>query len=163
MYLQKVYDHILSYFRTQNNTPGHTLPGTVNSKFGDAKSEGTFDVEDLAMGMIRFDNGAVLHIEFSWASNIKSENRFVEPRGTKAGLKWKENEVEFFTEEDSQLLDIIPAGNTDGNGHRKNIKNFVDVLTEGAEPVFMPSQGVDMIKILCAIYESAEKGREVIL
>ena len=42
-----------------------------------------------------------------------------------------------------------------------NIKNFIDVLTEGAEPVFKPSQGVDMIKILCAIYESAKQGKEV--
>lgn len=134
-----------------------------NSKFGDANSEGTFDVEDLAMGMIRFDNGAVLQIEFSWASNIKEENRFVELRGTKAGLKWKDNEVEFFTEEDGQLLDIIPKGNIDTNGHKKNIRNFIDVLTEGAEPVFKPSQGVDMIKILCAIYESAEKGKEIVL
>ena len=136
---------------------------SVNSKFGDAKSEGTFDVEDLAMGMIRFDNGAVLQIEFSWASNIKSENRFVELRGTKAGLKWKENEVEFFTEEDGQLLDIKPTGNMNTDGHKMNIRNFIDVLTEGAEPVFKPSQGVDMIKILCAIYESAEKGREIVL
>lgn len=134
-----------------------------NSKFGDANSEGTFDVEDLAMGMIRFDNGAVLQIEFSWASNIKTENRFVELRGTKAGLKWKDNEVEFFTEEDGQLLDIIPTGNIDTNGHKKNIRNFIDVITEGAEPVFKPSQGVDMIKILCAIYESAKIGKEVVL
>ena len=134
-----------------------------NSKFGDKNAEGTFDVEDLAMGMIRFDNGAVLQIEFSWASNIKEENRFVELRGTKAGLKWKENEVEFFTEEDGQLLDIIPSGNVDTNGHKKNIRNFIDVLLDGAEPVFKPSQGVDMIKILCAIYESAEKGKEIVL
>ena len=132
-----------------------------NSKFGDANSQGTFDVEDLAMGMIRFDNGAVLQIEFSWASNIKVENRFVELRGTKAGLKWEGNDVEFFTEDDGQLLDIIPKGNMDSNGHKKNIQNFIDVITEGAEPVFKPSQGVDMIKILCAIYESAEKGREI--
>ncbi|MBR5441738.1 MAG: Gfo/Idh/MocA family oxidoreductase [Clostridia bacterium] len=136
---------------------------SVNSKFGDANAEGTFDVEDLAMGMIRFDNGAVLQIEFSWASNIKEENRFVELRGTKAGLKWKENEVEFFTEDNGQLLDIIPKGKMDTNGHKKNIQNFIDVLTEGAEPVFKPSQGVDMIKILCAIYESAKQGKEVIL
>lgn len=134
-----------------------------NSKFGDANNQGTFDVEDLAMGMIRFDNGAVLQIEFSWASNIKEENRFVELRGTKAGLKWADNSVEFFTEEDGQLLDITPRGKMETDGHKKNIRNFIDVLTEGAEPVFKPSQGVDMIKILCAIYESAEKGREVLL
>ena len=59
---------------------------SVNSDFGNKNSEGTFDVEDLAMGMIRFDNGALLQIEFSWASNIEKENRFVELRGTKAGL-----------------------------------------------------------------------------
>lgn len=134
-----------------------------NSKFGDANDQGTFDVEDLAMGMIRFDNGAVLQIEFSWASNIKAENRFVELRGTKAGLRWVENEVEFFTEEDGQLLDIIPSGKMDSNGHGKNIRNFIDVIVDGAEPVFKPSQGVDMIKILCAIYESAEKGKEIVL
>ena len=136
---------------------------SVNSKFGDKNDEGTFDVEDLVMGMIRFDNGAVLQIEFSWASNIKQETRYVELRGTKAGLKWDENEVEFFTEDNGQLLDIVPKGKMETDGHKYNIKNFVDVLTEGAEPVFKPSQGVDMIKILCAIYESAEKGREVVL
>ncbi len=134
-----------------------------NSKFGDSKSTGTFDVEDLAMGMIRFDNGAILQIEFSWASNVQKETRFVELRGTKSGLKWQDNEVMFFTEENGQLLDIVPTGKMDADGHKYNIRNFIDVLTEGAEPVFKPSQGVDMIKILRAIYESAEKGKEVIL
>ncbi len=136
---------------------------SVNSKFGDANAEGTFDVEDLAMGMIRFDNGAVLQIEFSWASNIKEENRFVELRGTKSGLKWYGNEVEFYTEEDGQLLDITPKGNMETNGHKGNIRNFIDVITQGAEPVFKPFQGVDMIKILCAIYESAKQGKEIVL
>ena len=42
-----------------------------HAAFGEAKSGGTFDVEDLAMGFIRFDNGACLQIEFSWASNIE--------------------------------------------------------------------------------------------
>ena len=56
-----------------------------------------FDVEDLAMGFIRFDNGAVLQIEFSWASNIKEERRFIEARGTKAGFTWENGtKVEIF-------------------------------------------------------------------
>ncbi len=136
---------------------------SVNSDFGDANAEGTFDVEDLAMGMIRFDNGAVLQIEFSWASNVKRERRFVELRGTKAGLKWENDEVEFFTEEDGQLLDIKPTGNMDNKGHHNNLTHYLDVLTKGAEPCFKPQQGVDMIKILCAIYESAKTGKEVTL
>ena len=136
---------------------------SVNSDFGDKNSEGTFDVEDLAMGMIRFDNGAVLQIEFSWASNIKRERRFVELRGTKAGLKWENDDVEIFTEEDGQLLDIKPAGNLESKGHHNNLVHYLDVLTKDADPCFKPQQGVDMIKILCAIYKSAETGREVIL
>ncbi len=135
---------------------------SVNSDFGDKNSNGTFDVEDLAMGMIRFENGAVLQIEFSWASNIKEENKFVELRGTKAGLTWKDNEVELYSEEDGQLMDIS-IGDKGINGHHANLCNFVDVLTKGSEPCFKPSQGIDMIKILCAIYKSAETGKEVVL
>ncbi|MBQ6120020.1 MAG: Gfo/Idh/MocA family oxidoreductase [Clostridia bacterium] len=133
---------------------------SVNSDFGDKDAAGTFDVEDLAMGMIRFDNGAVLQIEFSWASNIKEERRFVELRGTKSGLTWEDDQIEFFTEEDGQLLDLRPR-NLTANGHGANLRHFIDVLTKGAEPCFQPQQGVDMIKMLCAIYESAQTGREV--
>ena len=134
---------------------------SVNSKFGDAKAEGTFDVEDLAMGLIRFDNGAVLQIEFSWASNVKEERRFVELRGTKAGISWLNDELEIYTEDNGQLLDIAGTGNIDRNGHSNNLSHYLDVVLEGAEPCFKPQQGVDMIKILSAIYESAETGYEV--
>ncbi len=135
---------------------------SVNSDFGDKNSEGTFDVEDLAMGMIRFDNGAVLQIEFSWASNIKAEHRFVELRGTKSGLTWDNEELEIYSEDDGQLYDIKPVKG-DVDGHQANLRHFVDVLLNGAEPCFKPQQGIDMIKILCAIYESARTGKEVVL
>ena len=136
---------------------------SVNSDFGDKMADGTFDVEDLAMGMIRFDNGAVLQIEFSWASNIKSENRFVELRGTKSGLEWRNGALEIFTEEDGQLLDIAPSNINEKHGHMYNLSHCYDVVIDGAKPIFEPQQGIDMIKILCAIYESARTGKEVTL
>ncbi len=134
---------------------------SVNSDFGSKVENGTFDVEDLAMGLIRFDNGAVLQIEFSWASNIKEEKRFVELRGEKSGLTWEDNNVEIYTEVDGQLLDIKPAGKNDHRGHKNNLVHFLDVVLDGAKPCYEPQQGVDMIKILCAIYESAKTGFEV--
>ena len=148
---------------TYSKFADNDVSDSVNSDFGDKNAEGTFDVEDLAMGMIRFENGAVLQIEFSWASNIKQENRFVELRGTKAGAKWEDKGAEIYTEENGQLLDISPLPARDENGHRENLRHFVDVLTRGDEPCYQPGQGVDMIKILCAVYESAETGREVLL
>ena len=136
---------------------------SVNSDFGDKVEDGTFDVEDLAMGTIRFDNGAQLQIEFSWASNVKKETRFVELRGTKAGLNWQDGEVEFYTEEYGKCLDVIPTNYATDREHARNLRHFYDVVIEGAEPCFKPQQGIDMIKILCAVYESAKTGREVVL
>ena len=134
---------------------------SVHSSFGDAVKGGTFDVEDLAMGFIRFDNGAVLQIEFSWASNIERERRFVELMGTKAGLQIEDSQMKIFTEENGELLDIAPPGHQRDDGHARNLKNFVDVLLDGAEPCYKPQQGVDMIAILEGFYKSARLGREV--
>ena len=49
------------------------------------------------------------------------------------------------------------------NGHEMNLRHFADVLLNGADPCFVPEQGLNMIKILTAIYESARTGREVAL
>lgn len=136
---------------------------SVNSMFGDVNSEGTFDVEDLAMGLIRFDNGAVLQIEFSWASNIKAEHRFVELRGSKAGLTWMDGDtLEIYSQDGTELTDTLIKNHGTGQ-HYQNLEHFFDVLDGKAEPCFKPQQGVDMIKILNAMYQSATTGKEVAL
>lgn len=136
---------------------------SVNSDFGDKKADGTFDVEDLAMGTIRFDNGAQLQIEFSWASNIKHEHRFVELRGTKAGFTWDDGDVEIYSEEYGRQIDHKLVAQKGIREHAANLRHFYDVVIEGKDPAFVPQQGIDIVKILCAIYKSAETGREVVL
>lgn len=132
------------------------------AKFGDTNANGTFDVEDLAIGFIKFDNGASLQIEFSWASNIERESKFLELRGSKAGLKMDNDELSIFGERDGALYDEHPMFRGFA-GHAGAIRHFYDVVLYGAEPIFVPQQGVNMIKILSAIYESAKTGKEVSL
>lgn len=136
---------------------------SVHSQFGEAKADGTFDVEDLAIGFIRFDNGASLQIEFSWASNIEQEHNFVELRGSRAGaIVHSLKPLRVFTEEDGTLIDLAPKpAALKPAEHAANLAHFVDVVLRGADPIFTPEQGVHMIQILEAIYESAETGREV--
>lgn len=135
---------------------------SVHSIFGEkAADEGTFDVEDLAIGFIRFDNGASLQIEFSWASNIEEEANFVELRGTKSGLTFRNGELKLFGESDGTLTDTKPHIGADTGGHGENLKHFVDVVQGRTEPIFTMEQGVNMINILSAIYESARTGKEV--
>ena len=133
-----------------------------HSKFGEAKADAVFDVEDFAAGMIRFEDGTCLQIEFSWASNIEREKNFVELRGSKSGILWENGHGKIFGEEYGELFDMdlrIP----ETNGHAANIRHFYEVLAGEAQADYRIEQGIDIIRILAAAYRSAETGKEVIL
>ncbi|MDB4868693.1 MAG: oxidoreductase [Cohnella sp.] len=145
-----------------------TVTGSTYRKFADRPDHsgnapaGTFDVEDLAAGFIRFDNGASLQIEFSWASNIAEEQKFLEWRGTEGGFSLINDKLQIFTESEGTLVDQQPKFHTATiPQHTANIHHFIECVLGREKPIFTPDQGVDMIKILSAIYQSAETGREI--
>ena len=142
-----------------------TVSGSTYLKFPHT-SHSKIDVEDLAMGFIRFDNGACLQIEFSWASNIECDQMFVELRGEKSGSRMSgiDKKFEIFTEEYGSNVTIKPSVDDYGVPHHElNIRHFIDVIEGKCEPDFTPLQGVNMVKILEAIYKSAECGHEIAL
>jgi predicted dehydrogenase len=145
-----------------------TVTGTTYRKFADRPDQsghvpaGTFDVEDLAAGFIRFDNDASLQIEFSWASNIAEEQKFLEWRGTEGGFSLINDKLQIFTESEGTLVDQQPKFHMETiPQHTANIHHFIECVLGREKPIFTPDQGVDMIKILSAIYESADSGREI--
>jgi len=143
------------------------VSGSGEAKPDEEDAGGTYEVEDLAMGFIRFENGACLQIEFSWASNIGVENRFFELRGSKAGAMWDSlsDKLAIYGENYGSAVDYLPqVDNAAGIPHHEaNLRHFADVVLNGKEPMFVPQQGVNMVKILEAIYKSAETGKEVLL
>ena len=48
----------------------------------------TYTVEDLAIGQIRFENGALLHIEASFAAHIEKDVWNFNLMGEKGGANW---------------------------------------------------------------------------
>lgn len=123
------------------------------------------DVEDLAAAMIRFDNGAVLQIEASFSLNIKADRGELEFFGTKGGARLNP-ELELYTEVNDYLADINLAHPTalsfDGL-FEAEINHFVDCVRNGT-PCRAPAEdGVVIMRILDAVYESARSGHEVIL
>ncbi|WP_168122354.1 Gfo/Idh/MocA family oxidoreductase [Paenibacillus sp. HB172176] len=138
-----------------------SISDSVHSGFGEKKDEGTFDVEDLATGFIRFDNGATLQVEFSWASNVETETNFVELRGTKAGFSFDKGELKLFSEIEGTLCDIVPKLKKDHHGHSDYLQHFIDCVQGRDMPIMQPIDGVHMIKLLSALYESARTGDEV--
>lgn len=150
----------------RNFAEGDEKQTSEGAKYGEAKKGGIFDVEDQAMGFIKFDNGASLQIDFSWAGNIEVENfNFIELRGTQAGIKWKDagkTAKVFKDDHGKQVAEVLSSEQTMG-GHEANLRHFADVIQNKTAPDYTPIQGVNMMKILTAIYKSAETGREVLL
>ena len=121
-----------------------------------------FTVEDLATAMIRFENGAVLHVEASFNLNLKESVGDVYLFGDKAGYNL--NGSEMYTVVNNQLADIRLRGENNFDFMRdfgREIKNFVDAIEGKAEPLATGDDGVELMRILDAIYESAATGKSV--
>lgn len=123
------------------------------------------DVEDLASALIRFDNGAVLSVETSFTLNIEKDSGNIELFGTKAGAKL-DPELKIYTEINNYLANVSFDAPTalDFNGLFENeINHFVSCIKDGI-PCRNPAQdGIELMRILDAIYESAKTGHEVVL
>lgn len=122
-----------------------------------------FDVEDLAVAMIRFDNGAVLNLETSFNLNQADNQDGVKIYGSKAGLSVSAP-FELYTEFNGQLADIALKGNNNFDFTRdfdRELKNFVDASEGKAECLAPAEDGVELMRILDAVYESARTGKSV--
>lgn len=134
-------------------------------KAADAQKGDNCDVEDLASALIRFDNGAVLSIEASFCLNIKDIDNDIQIFGTKAGCKL-DPQVEIFTEMNDYLVNVGFDNDTalSFKGLFANeINHFVDCVLNGTECIAPAEDGIDMMRILDAVYESARTGHEVVL
>lgn len=124
------------------------------------------DVEDLATALIRYDNGAVLSIEASFSLNIKKDTGKIEFFGTKGGAKL-EPELEMYTEINGYMADVTLDAKTalEFNGLFENeINHYVDCVKNNSLKCMSPAEdGVEIMKILMAVYKSARTGHEVIL
>lgn len=121
-----------------------------------------FTVEDLATAMIRFDNGAVLQVEASFNLNIKNNCGDIIFFGDKAGLSL--SPFELYTEYNNQLADIVPRGENNfsfGRDFKREVKNFVDAVNGKAKCLATADDGVELMRILDAVYLSAKTGKSV--
>lgn len=125
-----------------------------------------FDVEDMAVGLVKFANGATLEIEASWAANIREEE-LMETRlfGARGGLvhhnvdESYKFEAELFLDHDGALFDMklhppLPKCHT-------AYHTFAEVVLGRAKPVATGVEGLVVMELLDAIYKSAETGGPV--
>ena len=130
----------------------------------DAKPDDPCTVEDFGTALIRYDNGAVTLLETAYDFNGPSLGQKA-LFGTKAGMDLS-NGVKLYTECNDFLADVSVS--TDnykeaGNDFVAEMAHFVDCVAGRAECIATAEDGIVVMKILDAIYESGRTGHEVII
>ncbi len=122
-----------------------------------------YTVEDFVSAMIKFDSGLTLQVEASFNLNLKSDTGRIELFGTKSGAAIDPG-IEFFSDIAGSYVNITPAGDSalsfDGLFERE-IKGFVDCVLGKRECVATGYDGLAVMNIIDAIYESARENKLV--
>ncbi len=118
-----------------------------------------FDCEDFATAMVRFENGCTLYVATSWDGHEKDGGGLtMSIRGTEGAVFEQEGRLILCTEEHgvptARTLEQVEPGETPQD-------HFVSCIREGRQPDPCAEDGVTLMKVLDAIYESARTRSEV--
>lgn len=119
----------------------------------------TYTVEDLAVGMIRFDSGAMLTLESSFVSHIPEDVFDIQIFGEKGGVLWSTSQT--FTDYSTYMINAQPAFIPRWDMWEYKIRHFVEVVRDGRANECPAEHGLMVQKMLSGIYASAEAGKEV--
>ena len=124
----------------------------------------TYTVEDLAIGQIRFDNGAILQIESSFVAHIPKNDIFnFTAMGEKGGCSWDTGEI--YCDQNDLMVNMTPTfiSNQDtwNTLFVAKLQNWVDGCLKGTPLGASGEIGLNVQKILCGLYDSAKAGHEI--
>ena len=125
---------------------------------------GVFDNEEAATALIRFESGASMSVDISWAINGREEKMFSKIYGTKGGASFRP--LEIYGEENGFLTDTVPVlvpEDTWQPAFERETAHFAHCVLSGERPMPSIDDGVTVQRMLNAIYESAEQGKEISL
>jgi len=118
-----------------------------------------FSVEDFAVGMVRFANGASLLLEASFMANLKENVFNTHLYGTEAGASVPP--LEIYGERHGAVTDTAFPKLPKVRAHSAEVAAFVEAIRTN-RPVPIPGeQALQATEIIDAIYASSASGREV--
>lgn len=128
-----------------------------------------YDVEDFATAFIRFEGGLTLQLDAAWAAYTSHGDDFgLDVFGTQGGAEITIQDyaqvgtLKFFGEIDGSPTVTTPKL-LERPGHADVLRWFVDSILTGVPMSPSGEEGLDRVRIIEAIYRSAELGREVAL
>ena len=133
-------------------------------------TEDEYQVEDSAMGFIRFRNGCSMFIEASWAINLEEGGANPIIVGDKAGLEIKDGKVRVNGEKDGSLYvsdfstnnytrDLFKGTNYGDCDY--DMQQWIYTVVNGGEPLSPGYKAAVVSQIIEAIYTSAQTGKTI--
>ncbi|MBP5299982.1 MAG: hypothetical protein J6Y80_01125, partial [Victivallales bacterium] len=122
-----------------------------------------YTVEDLAVGQVRFDNGAIMQIESSFCAHIEKDRMAWVILGTKGGFSTDDETL--YLDQAGTMLNA-QAGFLPDHANPidfiAKLRNFTSAILKGTPLCCPGEEGLAVQKIIDAIYRSAERdGAEV--
>ena len=164
--------------------PAHVLANTFNDFIDDPqfkgpwgipdKADGVNDVEAAAHGFVTCKTGQVLTLQVSWAEMIKREEVSVVFQGTKGGGKIERlfgsdglddtaiDTCEIYVQQGGKSVNkTIEVAQCEDMGRKRSAANFIAAIEGTEEPLNTPDQALVLMKVIDAIYQSAQSGKPV--
>ena len=150
-----VFGNTYNMVGSRANIKGYSWYKTID--FDNKKDE----VEDFANAIIKFDNGASLYFETSWTMHIQKDTIYSQMYGDKGGIDLEPG-FEIYTEKNNYLINCRPVLDCYTFEAEKafsaQINHFVDCIINGTKCICPAEDGVTIMRIFDAVYESARTG-----
>lgn len=150
------------YAATYNNMGSRTNVKGVD-RYTSVDPSSFNDVEDLAVGLVRFDNGMTMNLEFSYSEEIEEGVIGVEIYGSKGGAV-VEPHLTLMTEMNDYMVNITPQiDHPNDVNFEAEMRHFIDCVNGETACRNTIDDGIELMRIICSMYESAKTGHEVII
>lgn len=150
--------HILDLALWLLNYPDITSVATQNF------NHYTKNVEDTSINCIKCKNSAVINLEVSWSLPVEKDHFFLDVYGTKGSFS--SNPFRLYKKVENDYINLTPTM-VDAphvmfkKSYLNELKSFIGAI-KGLNPVFSPGEeALHRMKIIEAMYESAEKNHEI--
>jgi predicted dehydrogenase len=124
------------------------------------------EVEDTAVALVHFENGVTLNLEASWTFLREEDLFYTNLLGTRGDAQL--NPLRVTKEMHGNLVNLTPSKpetptNLYKNSYENELRHFVNCLRDGSPMLSGGEESLERMRLVEAMYESAQRGKEVAL
>ncbi|TES93662.1 MAG: Gfo/Idh/MocA family oxidoreductase [Candidatus Cloacimonadota bacterium] len=121
------------------------------------------EVEDSAIALLNMEDDITLTIEVSWTLLFDKDFTYFNVFGNNGSALL--NPLKIYKRMQGEIVNVTPSVDASKNAFKLSFnlqaEHFVESIRRGKTPIFRAEEGLEMAKIIDAIYKSARKKKEI--